>query len=404
MSRFANPLIRRLTVGLGLVLLVLVSASAGAFVDQRFPDVVPVLGGAQRGTIDDATLNAISRDIRAYYYYPNVNYTRLSQESAAAMVKGLGDPHTMYLTPQQYRAEQQSYANQYTGLIGVYVVFSGAHPTITGVIANSPAERAGIQPGDVVLTIDGRSTRGMSENRASGLIRGKPGTTVVLGIQRKTQTLSITVHRANFTSPTVISTKLPGDILYMRIYEFGDTTAQEFTSQLKANLPGIKGLILDLRDNGGGYVSAARTVISSFVSSGEAFSTKGRSGDQVTDVTGKVIAPKLPIVILVNRNTASASEITSGSLRAHGRAVLVGTRTYGKGSVQEDFTLPDGGDLHLTIEHWFLPNGKSIQSVGLKPNYDVNLPTGGQEFDVVDPQDGYATDTQLKKALALLGG
>jgi carboxyl-terminal processing protease len=221
-------------------------------------------------------------------------------------------------------------------------------------------------------------------------------------VQRGTSTLALTMRRGSFVSPTVVSAKLPGDILYLRIYQFGDTTAQEFQQQLKAGLP-AKGVILDLREDGGGYVSAATAVVSQFLPSGEVFETKGRDGTEVTRVNGNPLAPNVPLAILVDGNTASASEITSGSLQAHGRATLVGVKTFGKGSVQIDFPLTNGGDLHLTVQHWFLPNGKSVdKGVGLEPQKNVALPAPQDMYDVATPRRGGAVDPQLQAALQVL--
>jgi carboxyl-terminal processing protease len=212
------------------------------------------------------------------------------------------------------------------------------------------------------------------------------------------------VQRENFQSPTVQSLRLDQDILYMRIYQFGDSTQQEFDAQLKVGMPGAKGVILDLRDDGGGFVSAAAAVISRFVASGEAFEQRGRNGEvDRTTVDGNDPAAQVPLVVLVNQNTASASEIVSGSLQAHGRARLVGTKTFGKGSVQIDYQLDNGGDLHLTVAHWFLPNGRTIDKLGLTPDVPVTLPDPQGMFDVVQPARGHAGDAQLDTALQLLG-
>ncbi len=218
------------------------------------------------------------------------------------------------------------------------------------------------------------------------------------------QELDVTVDREDFKSPTVQSVRLSGDVLYLRIYQFGDATQKEFDAQLQAGLPGARGVVLDLRDNGGGYVSAAAAVISRFVSSGEAFEQRSRDGEvDRTDVDGDHPATQVPLVVLVNQNSASASEIVAGSLQARGRARLVGTKTFGKGSVQIDYRLDNGGDLHLTVAHWYLPNGKTIDKQGLTPDTTVALPDRQQMYDVVQPGRGHAGDTQLDQALEMLG-
>ena len=159
-----------------------------------------------------------------------------------------------------------------------------------------------------------------------------------------------------------------------------------------------------LRGDPGGFISAADDVISQFVSSGETFETHGRSGVNRHQVGSLHGAPSVPLVVLVDANSASAAEIVAGSLQVHKRAKLVGTTTYGKGSVQEDFPLSDGSDLHLTVERWFLPNGQTIDHKGLTPDVSVKLANPADSYDVGQPSQGYAKDTQLSAALDLLSG
>jgi carboxyl-terminal processing protease len=396
--------IRRTGAVVGLVVLVAAAFVGGVYADQNYPDYLPVLGGSQQGRFDQPSLNAVVRTIGAHYYDPRVDATRLSQGSIQGLVQSLGDPYTQYLTPQQYRQQQNVYANRHTGVIGIYVTFTGQRPVVSGVIPGSPAQRAGLHHGDVIASIGGRDTTGLTSDQASGLIRGRAGTTVVLGVQRDGQVLAIPVRREDFTSPSVQSARLDGGIFYIRIYQFAETTQQEFDRQLSAGLPGARGVVLDLRDNGGGFVSAAAAVISRFVASGEAFETHDRDGVQRTDVDGTHPAAGVPMAVLVNGNTASASEIVAGSLEAHHRAQLVGVKTFGKGSVQVDYPLPDGGDLHLTIQHWFLPDRKSIDHTGINPDVQVSLAAPADMFDVVDAQAGHGADGQLNQALRLLTG
>jgi carboxyl-terminal processing protease len=192
-------------------------------------------------------------------------------------------------------------------------------------------------------------------------------------------------------------------ILYIRIYSFGASTSADFLTALTAGQPSARGVVLDLRENPGGFVSAADDVISDFVTSGETFELRGRNGDvERHQVSGNHPAPTIPLVVLVDANSASASEIVAGSLQVHKRAKLVGTVTFGKGSVQQDFPLPDGADLHLTIKRWYLPDGTTIDHKGLQPDLGVALASQSDEFDVQQPGLGYAKDTQLNAALVLL--
>jgi carboxyl-terminal processing protease len=194
-------------------------------------------------------------------------------------------------------------------------------------------------------------------------------------------------------------------VLYVRIYQFGTDTSTEFASALSSGLPGAVGIVLDLRGDPGGFITAADDVISQFVASGETFELRDRSGTvERHTVTGKPSAPTLPLVVLVDANSASASEIVAGSLQVHHRAKLVGSTTFGKGSVQQDFQLADGADIHLTVKRWYLPNGQTIDHKGLLPDVPVTLASPTDAYDVASPSQGYAKDAQLNAALGLLPG
>jgi len=397
--------LRRGLLGLGALVVLLAAFIAGIYVDQSYPGYVPVLrlGAPPRAQLDRATTDQALRVIQANYYDPHVNYAKLSSGSVRGIVQALGDPYTQYLSPDEYRAQLDQYAGKHSGMVGIVVNFKDGYPVVSGVLPNSPALHAGLKTDDVIVRINGTDTRNLSQDQTATLIRGPSGSTVTLRVSRSGTQLDIPVTRANFQSPTVQSVRLEDGALYIRIYQFGETTQTEFDDQLRAGLPGAKAVVLDLRDDGGGFVDKARAVISRFVSSGEAFEQRGRDGQvEKTYVDGNHPAGGVPLAVLVNENTASASEIVSGALQARSRAQLVGTKTFGKGSVQMDYQLSDGGDLHLTVAHWFLPNGQSIDKQGLTPNVAVSLPDRQSMFDPVLPARGHAADAQLNRALALV--
>jgi carboxyl-terminal processing protease len=394
---------RRVAGASALLLVAVLAFGAGAWADQRFPEYVPAFG-QNRTLLDQTTQQQALRIIQAHYWNRDLDGTALSEGSVSGMVQALGDPNTRYLTPAQYEAQQQANEGRHPPGIGVALGPAGEHPVVSGVLPGSPAQQAGVQAGDAILAVDGHPTAGLDTPEVSALIRGAPDAEVVLLVQRGAAQLSLSMHRRPFTSPTVVSTRLPGDILYLRIYQFGTTTADEFTSELKAGLP-ARGVVLDLRQNGGGFVTAAVTVVSAFLESGEVFQTQSRDATHVTDVEGGAIAPTVPLAILVDGSTASSSEIVAGALEVHDRADLVGVRTFGKGSVQNTFPLHDGGALQLTVQHWVLPNGQSVdRRRGLEPDRVVTLPAPQDMFDVATPQRGDAADTQLQAALQTLGG
>lgn len=387
-----------------LLLGLLGGATAGVYLDQAHPDWLPLLArSSASGQLNSAALNQAIRTIETQYYNPHLDYSKLSDQSIAGLVAGLNDPFSAYLTPAQFQQTQRAYAGEYTG-IGVYVSFHGQYPEITGLIPGSPAEKSGVKSGDQILTVDGKSLKGLSPDLASAGIQGPAGSTAHLVVQRGGASLDINVKRAHITAPFVLGATLDGDILYAKIFSFGTGTADQLVSVLQNGLSGKKGMVLDLRGNPGGFIDAARAVIGAFLASGEAFELRDRAGHVEKDtVTGTHAATAIPLVVLVDKDSASASEIVAGSLQVHGRAKLVGTTTFGKGSVQEDFPLSNGGDLHLTIEHWFLPDGSTVQGKGLTPDQTVALTNSSDQFQVSDAAAGFAKDTQLQAALKTLG-
>jgi carboxyl-terminal processing protease len=359
---------------------------------------------AQARALDTARLDQALAMIKTAYYEPNLDYRKLAEGSVRGMVASLGDPYSYYLSPDQYQRLERQDNGLYSG-VGIYLDAGAcsSHPVVSGIVPGSPAEQRGIKTGDVLLSIDGTSTSSLPAEQAAADIQGPSGTSVQLGLQRGDRTFQVKLMRASITVPTVLSADLGGGTLYLRIYEFDTSTARDFHARLKQGLPTARGIVLDLRDNPGGLIEGAASVISEFVSSGVALELRGRSGPPAQiQVSGSHPAASIPLVVLVNSNTASAAEIVAGSLAAHGRARLVGTATFGKDSVQGDFPLADGADLHLTVQRWFLPGGRSVQGTGLRP--DVEVPLGGTEdrFNVEHPGGGHALDAQLNRALALL--
>jgi len=389
----------------GVVALILVVGFvAGVYVDQAYPEFVPYFGHRSVSKVDLSEVQQAARLIQADYVDSKVNTTKLSQGSVQGLVSSLGDPFSLYFDPTQFKRLQDSYQGRYTG-IGVYLSFGTAsYPVITGTVSGSPAAEAGIQAGDQVIKVGDKDIKGITADQATALIQGPEGSKVTLTILRGAQTMTFTVTRAQIQVPTVRSAMVGNRVLYVRIYQFGSQTSAEFSKALKDGLPGSSGMVLDLRGDPGGFISAADDVITQFVTSGETFETRGRSGTDRHQVGSQHAAPTMPLVVLVDANSASAAEIVAGSLQVHSRAKLVGTTTYGKGSVQQDFVLTDGSDIHLTVERWYLPNGVTIDHKGLNPDITVTLAHPTDSYDVTQPSLGYSKDTQLNAALTLLAG
>jgi carboxyl-terminal processing protease len=374
----------------------------GVYTDQAFPDALPYVAHHSAGKVDTTELDQAIRVIQADYVDGNVDPKKLSHGTVQGLVASLNDPFSAYYDPDQYKRLQQVYTGKYSG-IGIYLTFSSAYPVITGTVPGSPAATAGLQAGDQIVKVGDKDTKGVTADQAAALIQGPNGQKVTLTISRGTDTFSVTITRAEIQVPSVRSVTIADHILYIRLYQFTTTTTDEFHAALTSGLPGAKGIVLDLREDPGGFITEADHVISEFVASGETFELRDRNGHvERHDVSGEHLATTQPLVVLVDANSASAAEIVAGSLQVHKRAKLVGTVTFGKGSVQQDFPLSDGADIHLTIRRWYLPNGQTIDHKGLTPDVPVTLASPNDEYDVLQPSKGYAKDTQLNSALTLV--
>ena len=352
--------------------------------------------------IDYAALEEVFATINEHYVAPNPDGQKLTQGAASGMVSALGDSFSRFETNAEYQASNDFLQGQFAG-IGASIAVNGDKLVIASILPNTPALKAGVKVGDVITDVDGKSTTGWTADQAVTAIRGKAGTEVKIGVDRTGQHLTFTVKRETIQVPSVATHIFDNRVLYVRIFEFGERTSREFDDALRTNLKGSVSLVLlDLRDNPGGFVDAADDVISEFVASGKAAILVGRGGTQeVKNVSGSGRALTNKLVVLVNENSASAAEIAAGALKDHGRGPLVGVKTFGKGSVQQDFQVREG-DLHLTIAHWLTPNGHSIDKTGIVPDDPVLLAQPQDEYAVSTSPNDFSRDSQLKAALTLL--
>ncbi|HEY0491842.1 MAG TPA: S41 family peptidase [Candidatus Dormibacteraeota bacterium] len=357
---------------------------------------------APKTDLDYAGLSEVVKTIHDHYIDPNTNGVKLTEGAASGMVSSLGDQFSRYLTPEQYKANQTFLSGTFAG-IGASVLQKGDQIQLASIMPSTPADRAGLKAGDVILAVDGQSTKGWTADDAVNHIRGKAGTHVKLQLNRGGQTLEIDLVREIITVPSVATHVFNNRVLYVRVFEFGDRTASEFDQALKDNLKGSVNLvILDLRGNPGGFVDAANDIISEFVQSGSSTILVSRGGkEEVKTVSGRGRAFNNRLVVLLNENSASAAEITAGAIKDHGRGTLVGVKSFGKGSVQEDFPLRDG-DLHLTIAHWLTPNRHSIDKSGITPDRVVTLAKATDEYAIDQNPNSFAQDAQLSAALTLI--
>jgi carboxyl-terminal processing protease len=356
-----------------------------------------------KSNVDYRALDEVFTTIQQHYVKPNPDAVKLTEGAAAGMVGALGDQYSRYLTAQEYQSNLSFLNGQFAG-IGASVQQKGDQILIAGVLPTTPADKAGLKAGDVITAVDGQSTKGWTADDAVKHIRGKANTQVQVQVSRNGQTLTFNLTRQEINVPSVATHIFDNRVLYIRVFDFGSRTATEFDQALKNNLKGSVNLVLlDLRDNPGGYVDAANDVVSEFVSQGNSTILVERGGKQdVRKVTGNGRAYTNGLVVLVNENSASASEITAGAIKDHNRGKLVGVKTFGKGSVQQDFRLRDNSDLHLTIAEWLTPNRHSIEKTGITPDKIVTLPSAADAYSVEQAPNSFAKDLQLTAALAML--
>ncbi len=394
----------------------LVGGFSGGFIAGH---LLPLSGGAPSGvasipsmpTVSPDTQSATPQDLQTLfkpfweawtiihqqYVSQPVDDTKLMQGAINGMVNSLGDAHSTYMDPQTYKDATADLAGSYEG-IGAVVDTTGSFLTIVSTFAGSPAAQAGLESGDQIIAVNHQDMTGVNPELVRQKVIGPAGTSVHLTVNRQGQTtpLEFDITRAKIDVPSASGKMLPNGIAYVQITTFGDNTTKELTAALQTLMPQKpKGLILDLRDNGGGYVETAIQVVSQFQSTGIVFYEQPGDGSRKPfSVMPGGMATQIPMVVLINEGTASASEITAGALQDHGRAKLVGVVSYGKGSEQNWVPLSDNqGAVRVTIAHWLTPNGRQIDKIGLTP--DVYVPMSN-----ADRQAG--RDPQLDAAVQVL--
>ena len=332
------------------------------------------------------------RTITQRYAGGEVDEPGLIQGAIRGMIDALGDPYSSYLTSEEYRASLQGISGQFEG-IGAEIATEAPDGTqgcatlgadcslvIVAPLEGSPAERAGLRPGDLVLAANGTSFDGLTVDGARDRIRGPRGSIVTLTVRRgEDPPFEVEITRDVIQQREVRSELLAGNIGYIRLASFSDASATQLEQEIRKHLDaGSTRLILDLRGNGGGYVTAARDVASEFIDEGVLFWEEDAQGSQIsTDAVPGGIATDsaIELVVLIDRGSASASEIVAGALQDSGRATLVGGTTFGKGTVQQWQELPgEGGAFRLTVARWLTPDKTWIHDAGISPDVEVTVP------------------------------
>jgi len=326
-----------------------------------------------------------------------VDDMELIRGAVRGMLDALDDPHTSYMDPDEYTQANMPLEGSYEG-IGAWVDPDTEFLTIVSPMPNSPAEKAGLKPGDEVIAIDGEDMTGVDGNLVIRRVLGPAGTSVTLTIHREgePELLEFEIIRETIILPSIESEMLEENIAYIHLFTFADETVQDLRQALDTLLAqNPKGLILDLRFNGGGLLDTTIEVASEFISEGVIMTEYfGDGTEHVYQAQPGGLATEIPLVVLVNGGSASASEIVAGAIQDHGRGQLVGEVTYGKAAIQSWIPLPNyGGAIRITIARWLTPNGQQIHEIGLTPDIEVLL----TEEDIEAERD-----VQLEKAIELL--
>jgi carboxyl-terminal processing protease len=356
---------------------------------------------------------------RSYIDRASINNQQMVWGAISGMVNSLGDPYTLFLPPKENKDFKEDLGGQFEG-IGAQLGTKDGHIMVIAPLKGMPAEKAGIRAGDYILEVDGEATTGWTVPEAVNKIRGPQGTSVKLSIlhEKDTKETEVTIKRGPITVASVdswiktvgeikeisgdanyktLSTKA-GKVAYIRLSRFGDHTNEEWSKavsevvQAQKNNGTLKGLVFDLRNNPGGYLEGSVFIASEFIRSGTVVSQVNSDGTkQDYPVVRKGNLLDIPLVVLINKGSASAAEIVAGALRDYKRATLVGETSFGKGSVQTPEDLPQGAGLHITTGKWLLPKGDSIHKKGVVPDLAV-------EWEVTEA----TADAQLSKAVELL--
>lgn len=328
--------------------------------------------------------------VHSNYVNANIDDRALLQGALAGLVSGLGDPYSTFMSADSAKKFEDEISGTFEG-VGMQVGYKDNKITVIAPLPDSPAEKAGLLPGDAIMSVDGTDVGSLNLDQVIDKIRGKQGTTVTLIIQRGTepQTKSFAVVRQTISVDSVTAKVVEHHgkrIAEAVISSFNRDTGRELRAKLKAIDAGsLDGILLDLRNNPGGYLDQAVDVASVFMPDGEVVAEVDRNGEKKSfNVNGNAFLADKKVIVLVNGGSASASEIVAGALQDSGRGKIVGTQTFGKGTVQDYQTLSDGSSLKLTIAKWLTPKGRSISEHGVTPDTVVEMPK--DEKDTSDPQ------------------
>ena len=357
-----------------LVLAIIVSFAAGTRSEEIYQIAAPIFGiKVAKQPLDTEVMKEAYRQLAANYD-GDLDANKLSDGAARGMVKAVGDDYTTFLDKEEAAEFNKSLNGEVSG-IGAEIGVRNLQPTVLRVLDDSPAKKAGLKTGDIFVAVNGTSVAGETASGVADKVTGEAGTTVKLTMRRGSESLDFSITRAQISDPSV-RWSVSDDIGVLTISRFDDNTGSLVRKAAKEFIDkGVKGVIIDLRNNGGGYLTAAQEVASLWLDSGKTVVTE-KSRGQVTETVKTSGNPTLKgkkTVVLVNGSSASASEIVAGALKDYQAATLVGEKTFGKGTVQKVINLSDDRILKVTVARWYTPQDRNITKEGIQPNQTVKM-------------------------------
>ncbi|MDD3746106.1 MAG: S41 family peptidase [Anaerostipes sp.] len=368
-----------------ITVLLVISMVEGAFLVRAYVIPSNVMKVARK-------INSIEKLIDSEYTGGKVDKEKIEDYAYKGMIAGLGDVYSAYYNKSEFKEMMEETDGTFSG-VGLQVLQDSktGEISVIKVMKDTPAQGKGIEKGDILLKVDNKSVKDQSLSDVIQKIRGEKGTKVRLTLSHNSKEYQVTITRSVIETPTIESKMLEGKIGYIQIIEFDEVTVNQFKSALSSlKKKGMKSLILDVRDNPGGLIEVVAKVANELQSGGVIVSTKDKKGKEKVYNADKDTSVDMPMCLLVNENSASASEILAGTLKDHKLATLVGEKTFGKGIVQGFYNAGDGGYLKLTFAEYYTPNGNNIHKKGIKPNV------------VVKDNEKTSKDEQLEKAKEIL--
>ncbi|WP_051273669.1 S41 family peptidase [Desulfotruncus alcoholivorax] len=359
------------------------------FLALFFP-IFPAAAAEKQNSDNSAIINEVM-DYLQEYHLSNPDRDSLTYGAIQGMLDTLDDPYAEYFSPDEIQSFTDALNGDLEG-VGIQVRAGDKNPFVEDVLPGTPAEKEGIKQGDLIIAVDGKDTTGQKLSEVVDKIRGPHGTKVTLTIRRGEKELDVTLNRAAIHVSSVKSEMMAGNTGYISVASFGSSTAEEFDNAVK-NLQnsGMKSLIIDLRDNGGGYLEAAVDMLDDFLVQGSTVvSIVDNKGEKIKiNTMGKPFVKGLPVAVLVNDYTASASEIMAAALKDYGMAAIIGNTTFGKGVVQNIIPLSNGGAVKFTVYKYLTPSGADIDKVGIKPDQFVLTNALQKEvaWELLHPED-----------------